>query len=141
MAPGQLPENIRVWEGDVGEKPDTHIGSQLPQNPGNQLQLVVLHPHGGTWGGDYRGVLSESCVDIPVCRPPCAVVGRRNDQVVVQRPQGGVGKAFIKGGEVVFRQRHGVEQRPGVVVEWFRGGIGDTRPADPAALPGFQNGR
>ena len=45
--PRQLLEELGRREGDVQEEPDAEVGAQLTQLLRDELQLVVLHPHGG----------------------------------------------------------------------------------------------
>ena len=62
---------------------------------GHQLELVVLHPDGGALGGDLGDGVGEPLVDLDVGLPPVPVELRRRDDVVVERPQRGVGEALV----------------------------------------------
>src|SRR5699024_8095094 len=96
LAPRQLTEQVRAGEGDVQEEADPQVGAQLPEDARHELQLVVLHPYGGTLGGDLRDLLREEQVDVAVPGPPLTVVDGRDDEVVVQGPQGGVGETLVE---------------------------------------------
>ncbi len=65
------------------EEPDGEVGAQLAQDAWQELQLVVLHPHGGVGGSDLGYFLSESEVDLAVGVPPLALIDRSDDEVVV----------------------------------------------------------
>ena len=121
------------------EKPDGHIWAQLPQHPGHQLQLVILHPHRCTFrcgvGSSARKLLIHRAVTLP----PLTVVLRRDNQVVVQRPQRGVGKPLVEVLEVIRVEFDGLE--PDAVVGKRRERrIGLAGPADPAATVALQHG-
>ncbi|SGF33083.1 Uncharacterised protein [Mycobacterium tuberculosis] len=74
---------------------DGQIGPQHAQHLRYQLQLVVLYPHGCAVGGGARRGLGKALVDVDVAIPPFAVVERLDDDVVVQRPQCGVGESLV----------------------------------------------
>ena len=50
-APRHLHEQLHRRERDVQEEADGQVGPQLAQHLGDQLQLVVLHPHRRALGG------------------------------------------------------------------------------------------
>ncbi len=93
--PRHLHEQLdRGGKRDVQEEPDGQVGgAQHAQHLGHQLQLVVLHPDGGAFGGGARGRVGETPVDLDVAVPPLPVVDRFDDHVVVERPQRGVREA------------------------------------------------
>ena len=93
---GQLGEQLGRRERDVQVEPDAQVGSQLAQHRRDQLELVVLHPDDGVLGGVLRGRVGEALVDRDVGLPPLAVEGRLGHQVVVERPEGGVGEALVE---------------------------------------------
>ena len=74
-----------------------------------QLQLVVLHPHGRAGLGAFDNSLRKTFIDLAVCFPPLFVELGGDDQVVVERPQGGVGKSLVELLEVCLRQGHRVQ--------------------------------
>ena len=131
-APRQLGEELDRREGDVVEPPDAHVGAQLAHEGRHELELVVLHPHAGTFGRHLGDGLGEALVDGLVARPPVTVEGGRHDDVVVDRPQRVVGEALVVVAHLVGRQRHG-PQVDAVLVEGLRGLAGVTGPADPRA--------
>ncbi len=120
------------------EEPDLEVGAQHPQHLRDELQLVVLNPHDRTLGGGLRGGLGEAAVHLDVGVPPFAVVFGFDDDVVVKRPQGGVGEAFVVFGDLLRRQRHRLNADPldlRVLV-----GVGDARPPHPGAGVGAKDG-
>src|SRR6478736_1935279 len=76
-APRELGKDLRRREGDVVEEPDLQIRPGFPEQLGNQLELVVLHPDGGTLGRMADDGVGEPPVDLPVRIPPGAVELRR----------------------------------------------------------------
>ena len=128
-APRDLAEQLAGRERDVQEEADPQVGPLLAQHLRDQLQLVVLHPDHGVLGGDLGGPVGEAAVDGDVRVPPLAVELRRRDDVVVQRPQGGVGEALVVVLDLVVRQRHR-HQRQARVLERLHLVVG-TVPADP----------
>ena len=45
------------------EKADAEIGSHFSQHAGNELQLIVVHPHGRVWLGDLRDAGGKGVID------------------------------------------------------------------------------
>ena len=88
------------------KKPMVRSGRSIAQHLRHQLQLVVLHPHRRALRRGARRGLGEAPVDVDVAVPPLAVVDRFDDDVVVQRPQRGVGEALVVVGDVVGGQPH-----------------------------------
>src|SRR5215208_3934930 len=62
-SPRQLLEELGRWERDVEEEPDPQVRSQLAEEPRHQLELVVLHPHGGVLRRTVGRTLGEASVD------------------------------------------------------------------------------
>jgi len=93
-SPGQLRKYFVSGERDVVGGPNPHVWPTAPQTAWHQLQLVIVHPHGGVVGG-ARGDRSEPLVDLDVGLPPLAVENRSGDRVVVQRALGGVAEASL----------------------------------------------
>ena len=120
------------------KKPMVRSGRSIAQHLRHQLQLVVLHPHRRALGGRARRGLGEAAVDVDVAVPPLAVVDRLDDDVVVQRPQRGVGEALVVLGDVVGGQAHRIQLQ--IVLDdrlvVGRVVVGDARPADPGAAAG-----
>ena len=134
LAPGQLAEKIGRREGDMQEESDGEIRALLAQDAGQKLQLVVLYPHGGALGGDFGYFICETQVDLAIGVPPIAVIGRGDDEIVVERPQGGIRKTLIKALEIGLGELDRVQQHAGIGAEGLWCGIGHTGPAHPASL-------
>ena len=66
------------------------------QHPRDQLELVVVHPHGRPQRRLFGRGLREAAVDRDVRLPPPAVQLRRRDDVVVERPQRRVAETLIE---------------------------------------------
>ena len=130
--PRQLGEQLVGRERDVQEEADGEVGPLLAQQRRDQLQLVVVHPDDGVLGGDGGGALGEPLVDLHVGVPPGAVVLRLLDDVVVERPQRGVGHALVVAVDLVLGQRHR-DQRHAAGLERLRRLAGRARPAHPGA--------
>jgi hypothetical protein len=143
LAPGQLGEDAVRREGNVVEEADHEVGARVAEHPRHQLELVVVHPHGGAGRCGGGGGLREPAVDLDVRLPPLAVVAGRRDDVVVQRPQGVVGEALVVELEVFCAQGHR-HDGDAVVLERFELPVGHTGPAHPGAVRGahhrFQRG-
>ncbi len=134
-APGQLLEELGRRERDVQEEADVEVGAQLAEHLRHQLQLVVVHPDGRALGRPVGGVLGEAPVHRDVRVPPLPVELRLGDDVVVERPQGGVGEALVEALDLLLGQRDRVQSHA-VVVEGLQAGLGAARPADPDAVVG-----
>ena len=134
-APRQLLEQLGRREGDVEVEPDPEVGPELAQELGHELELVVVHPDGRVLGGPRRGALGEALVDAHVGVPPLAVELRLGDQVVVERPEGGVAEPLVEAGDLLLRERDRVEGHA-VVLEGLQVRLGAARPAHPDAAVG-----
>mgnify|MGYP003580577699 CR=1 FL=1 len=101
----------------------------------------MLDPHGGALVGDAGRAFGEALVDVDVGVPPLAVELRRCDDVVVERPQGAVGEAFVVLLDLQGRERDRFEP-DSVVLERLQLLVGRTVPADPrtalASHDGFE---
>ena len=133
FTPGQLSINAIWRKWNVIEEADDEVGAGLPQQARNELQLVVVHPDRGSGGGDRCGSGSESTVHPDVGVPGFAVIARRRNNVVVERPEGVVGEALVVVLNVFFVEPHGHE-RDAVIIERRKGAISDAGPADPGAV-------
>ena len=132
LAPRKLAEQVGRGERNMQEKTDAKIRAGLAQNTGDKLQLVILNPHRRPFSGDFRNFLGEFQIHLAVGFPPVPVILRRHDQIVVERPQRGVGKPLVKlliihGGELHWMQQHTI-----ICVKWLWGGICHSGPAHPA---------
>ena len=123
------------------EESDGEIRALLAQDARQKLQLVVLYPYGGALGGDLVYLICKTQVDLAIGVPPIAVIGRGDDEIVVERPQGGIRKAFVKALEIGLGELDWVQQHAGIGAEGLRCGIGHTGPAHPAALVRFEDWR
>ena len=131
-APGDLGEQLDRGEGDVVEPPDPQVGPLFADHPGDELQLVVLHPHRRALRGHLGDGVGEPLVDADVGPPPVAVERRLDDDVVVDRPQGVVAEALV----VLLDLRRGQRDRAQVhrlVGERASGAARLTVPPDPCA--------
>ena len=126
-APRQLLEELGRRERDVEVEADPEVGPELAQQLRDELELVVVHPHRRVLRGPRGGALGEPLVDAHVGVPPLAVELRLGDQVVVERPQGGVAEALVEPRDLVLREGDRVEGHP-VVLERLQPGLG-RRPA------------
>ena len=133
-SPGQLGEQLDRREGDVVEPADAHVRAQLAHHGRHQLQLVVVHPHGAAGGDDLGDGLGEPAVDVAVGVPPGPVERRRDDDVVVDGPEGVVAEALVVPAHLALGERHRREVHV-VLLERLRGVAGLAGPADPGALP------
>ena len=132
-APGQLREDLQRREGNVVEEADLQVRAVLAQHLRDQLQLVVLDPHRGALGGHGGGGVGEPAVDGPVGVPPGAVELRRRNDVVIERPQGGVGEALVIQLHLGGAQRHR-QQVHVVMVELVQLFVRSAVPAHPRAV-------
>jgi hypothetical protein len=120
-------------DGDVVEEPDLEVRACLAEHLGYQLQLVVLHPDGGSLVGVPDHGVSEPPVDLPVGIPPGPVEFRRRNHVVIQRPERGVGKALIEEFDVV-RAQLDRDQVHASMAEGLDGLVRGAVPAHPRAV-------
>ena len=134
-APGQLLEELLRRERDVQVEADAQVRPELAQHLRDQLELVVVDPHGGALRGDLGGPVGEALVDREVGVPPLTVELRLGDHVVVDRPQGAVGEALVELLDLLGGQRHR-HQLEAVVLERLELGLRPAGPADPDAVVG-----
>ena len=131
--PRQLRIQAVCREGNVVEVADHQIRAEVAQHPRHQLQLVVLHPDGGTVFGGLGRRLGESTVDAHVGVPPDPSVARLGDDVVVKRPDRVVREAFVVELDVFGAQGDRHEQSA-VELEGLQVDVRLTGPADPRAV-------
>ena len=136
---GQGAEQLLGGERDVEEEPDPGAGQPVAQEPGQEKQLVVVHPDqvaGAVVGRDHVG---ERLVRLDVALPVAHLERDLIQQVVEQRPEHAVRVALVEpgdqvGGERDLDQPHGGELpvKAGLLhgVEVGRG----ARPADPQPI-------
>ena len=135
-APRQLLEQLGRREGDVQVEADPEVGTELAQHLRHELELVVVHPDGRVLGGPRGGPLGEPLVDAHVGVPPLAVELRLGDQVVVERPEGGVAEALV---ELARSPPPRGRSGSSVIPSCSKGsslGLGAAGPADPDAAVG-----
>ena len=133
--PRQLLEQLGRRERDVQVEADPQVGPELAQHLRDQLHLVVVHPHQGALVGQLGGLVGEPLVDLDVGVPPLAVELRLGHQVVVERPQGGVGEALVVALDLLGGHRHRV-QVEAVGLERLEVLLGAARPAHPDPVVG-----
>jgi hypothetical protein len=131
-APGELREQLVGRERDVVEEADPQVRSNVAEQLRHQLELVVLHPDGRAGGCLGGGDVREPPVDVHVAVPPAAVVDRRGDDVVVERPQRAVRHALVVVRDLPAGQRDGDEVHVGGVERRRRLPLGPG-PPDPRA--------
>ena len=137
--PRQLLEQLGRGERDVQVEADPQVGPELAQHLGDQLHLVVLHPHQGTLVGQLGGLVGEPLVDLDVGVPPLTVELGLGHEVVVERPQGGVGETLVVALDVLGAHRHRV-QVEAVDLERLEVLLGATGPAQPDPVLGAHDG-
>ena len=103
--------------------------THLAQHLRHQLQVVVVDPHDRTRGRDGCGPLGELLVHGDVRAPPLLLELRREDRVVVQRPQGGVGEPVVEAPGVVLGEGDRLQVDRPVAERLDR--LGGSGPADP----------
>ena len=133
---GSWREQLGRRERDVQVEADPQVGAQLAQHRRDQLELVVLHPDDRALGGELRGRVGEPLVDRDVGVPPLAVELRLGDEVVVERPQGGVGEALVELRRSSCSDMRDRDQGEAVVLERLEVLAGVAGPADPGAVVG-----
>jgi len=95
-SPRKLGEDLVARERDVVEEADPDVVAVLAQHPRHELKLVVMHPYGRIGRRLFRRGLREAAVHRHVRLPPPAVEPWRRDDVVVERPQGGVAETLVE---------------------------------------------
>ena len=94
-APRELRIDVVARKRYVIEESNPQVRPSGPEQGGNQLELIVLNPHHPLFPRLVCHRIRESAIDIPVRLPPAPLELRHRGQIVVQRPQGGVAKAFV----------------------------------------------
>ncbi len=131
--PGEPGVNLKSRKRNVIEEPDTQIGTPGSQQAGHQLELVVLHPDHRGRGRLFRHHIREPPIDVAVGLPPATLELRDCGQVVIERPEGGIGEALVVFAHVLGAQLH----RPQAHAFGFEGVrflVRGTRPAHPGPL-------
>ena len=115
------------------EESDGEIWPDLAQQLRNELQLVVLDPDHRFGRAGLRCGIREPLVDLDIAVPPLAVIAGRRDNVVVERPEGVVGKTLVVPLDLEGTQSHR-DDVDSVAVERAEFQVGLPAPADPGAL-------
>ena len=136
-APRQLHEQLDRRKRNVQEETDTQIRTLLAKHGRHQLKLVVLHPHRRPRRRRGSGGVSEAPIHRDMAVPPSPLEHRRHHDIVIQRPQRGVGEPLVVVPHLGRGQTHRVHHQA-VVVERGHIQIGLTGPADPGALTAAQ---
>ena len=84
--PGQLGEQCAGRKGNVEEEADAEIRPHFSQHAGDELQLIVVHPHGRVGLRDLRYARGESLIDSFISTELVSVIHRCHHGVVIQRP-------------------------------------------------------
>ena len=135
---GQQAENLERGEGDVQEEPDRGRGLLLPQQLGEQHEVVVVNPDHVVGLHERRHGLTENAVDAPVMGVETLLAGDVGGEVVKQGPDSLVTEPVIELVHGAVREEHGMRVQAGELLghQGLPGGIGDghSRPADPLGL-------
>ena len=91
------------------------VWPHCPQHLRHQLQLVIVHPNSRSRRGGFGHGSRVPVVDRHVGVPPLPVERRASNRVVVQRPQGGIGKPEVKLLELGIVEGHGTQLDPRVL--------------------------
>ena len=113
------------------KKPMRRSGRSSRSIRGHELQLVVVHPHGRAAGGLGRDDLGEPPVHPDVRVPPGPVERGRDDDVVVERPERGVGRSPRSSRATSSSHRPTLTRCMPVRIERLRRVAGRARPAHP----------
>ena len=114
--PRQLQEDVQGRERDVQEEAHQLRGSQRPELPAHEHQVVVVHPQEVLRARAPHGDRGEAPVDLLVGLPRLGVVDRAGGQIVKERPEGPVGEPLVVELDLLLAERHGhqlVAHRPG----------------------------
>ena len=138
-APRQLGEELVGRERDVQEEADGQVGPLLAEQGRAPAAAGSRAPR--RWRSPPRPPrpLGEALVDLDVGVPPGPVVLRLLDDVVVQRPQRGVGHALVVAVDLLLGERDR-DQRHAAGLERLRRLAGGARPADPGAAAAGHEG-
>ena len=100
----QLVDPARIYD------PERYVG-YTTLGPGEPQELVdaKLEAFGISaddldLGGDLGYFICKTQVDLAIGVPPIAVIGGGDDEIVVERPQRGIGKALVEGLKVGLGQ-------------------------------------
>ena len=93
------------------EESNSKVGAQLTQHVWNQLQLVIVDPYGRVLGSLSSSGFRKTLIDALVSSPPVPVICRWCNDIVVERPQGVVGKSFVVLFNFLLRESNGNEER------------------------------
>ncbi len=94
--PRDTEEQLLRRERDVEEEPDPQIGAEPAEHGRDEVQLVVVDPHGRSVGGDLGGGLGEPLVDLGIPVPPGLVELGHEDRIVVEGPQRAVREPAVE---------------------------------------------
>ena len=101
--PGQQPEELVRWEGNVQKEANLRVGQLLADHAGQQHQLIVVDPDAVVWFDYLEQGVAEAPVDPHVGLPEILVVYRVVGEIVEQRPDGVVREAVVVVLQVVPR--------------------------------------
>ena len=100
LSPRQPREQVGRWERDVQEEPDAKVRPALTHERRDELQVVVVNPHGCVRRRGSGDRISEPRVHAVVVVPPGSVIHGLSDHIVVQRPQRCVREAVVVAAQV-----------------------------------------
>ena len=132
FAPRQTAVKLNRRERNVKEESNAQIWSHLTQVLRYEVELVILHPHGGALCGLFSSLLGKPLVDLLECVPPLTVEDWLDNAVVVQRPQGRVREPLVVLLDLLGAQWYRVDVIT-VMVEGFDDFVRRAMPSDPCA--------
>jgi hypothetical protein len=149
LAPWQRAEDLRWRERDVQEEVDPAAKAELPQQAGDQHQVVVVDPDAGAFAGDREHDFGESSVDARVGPKVLGCEHGLPGKVVEQRPQGAIGEAVVVERYFPFAQGHAaqvdsgrgpeVDRADAPLLDRRRGGKRGSVPPDPGSFTSDQD--
>lgn len=133
VAPRQLRVEPVCGERNVMEIPDRDIRAQFAHHLRHELQLVVVNPDRALRRRGIGGRLGEPSIHGDIGIPPLAVVLRRSDHVVIERPDRVVREALVVLRYLLSAQRDR-NQIDAVGLERLQLDVGLTGPAHPGSV-------
>ena len=106
LPPGKKSEQLERRPWDVQEKTNIHVRDFVPQQPGQQQQLKIVHPHRVPRPRDFDQLVAEQVVHLLVRFPEHGLEYRPRRKIMKKRPDCLVAKPQVVLVDLPLGQKH-----------------------------------